>query len=320
MRKSAARILVAGLVLGGVAYALRPSNAVPPITGMVRSTEIRVAPEIGGHLAGFRVRSGDIVHSGDTLAELRTPELTAAVAEAHAAVGEARAARDRVYAGLRKEEVDVLAREIDKAQANLLLAQQQHGRVETLADHGNATRSDLDKAVSERSNAAAALAVARLRHAEATAGPTREELAAADAAVGAAEAAATVLEQRLAKAVLTAPCDCIVRVIVAEPGEAVRPGQPVLTLEPIAERWFAFNIREDRLGALTVGSPLKVRVAADQTIAARVTEVHALGEFATWRAARAVGDHDLNTFFIRADPAGETARVEAGMTVWLAEP
>jgi HlyD family secretion protein len=42
-----------------------------------------------------------------------------------------------------------------------------------------------------------------------------------------------------------------------------------------------------------------------------------LGEFATWRAARAVGDHDINSFLVRADPIAETLELEPGMTVWL---
>jgi HlyD family secretion protein len=53
-------------------------------------------------------------------------------------------------------------------------------------------------------------------------------------------------------------------------------------------------------------------------IDARVTELRPLGEFATWRAARAVGDHDLNSFRLRLDPNGDIDGLEPGMTVWLA--
>ena len=53
-----------------------------------------------------------------------------------------------------------------------------------------------------------------------------------------------------------------------------------------------------------------------ERIAARVTEIVARGEFATWRAARVVGDHDLNTSLVRADPV-EAAALQRGMMVWL---
>ena len=52
-------------------------------------------------------------------------------------------------------------------------------------------------------------------------------------------------------------------------------------------------------------------------IAARVTELRPLGEFAVWRAARAVGDHDVNSFLVRADPISEATGAEPGMTVWV---
>jgi HlyD family secretion protein len=108
-------------------------------------------------------------------------------------------------------------------------------------------------------------------------------------------------------------------VIVAEPGEAIRPGQPVLTLEVGGERWFAFNVREDRLVGFTLGTTVRLGAAPDKVIPARITEIRGLGEFATWRAARAVGDHDLNTFRVRAEPI-EPVGLDPGVTVWLDAP
>ena len=46
--------------------------------------------------------------------------------------------------------------------------------------------------------------------------------------------------------------------------------------------------------------------------------IHLHGEFATWRAARAVGDHDLNSFLVRVDPETPNDSIEPGMTVRLA--
>jgi len=225
---------VTGLVLaviGGIAYVSVRPRPLPPVAGMVRATEIRVAPELSGRMGAIRVAAGDSVRAGDVLAELDNPELAAAAGEAKAALATAAAARARVYAGVRQEQVDMLAREVDKARANLVLARQQFQRVAALAANGNAPRERLDEVTAAAATAEADLALATARHAEAQAGPTAEERAAADAAVGLAQATVTVLERRLAKAVLRAPVDGTVRVVVAEPGEAIRPAQPVLTVE-----------------------------------------------------------------------------------------
>jgi HlyD family secretion protein len=83
------------------------------------------------------------------------------------------------------------------------------------------------------------------------------------------------------------------------------------------ERYLTFNLREDRLGVAGIGATLELAVAGSgRKLAARVTEERRLGDFATWRAARAVGDHDLNTFLVRADPVSGTAGLEPGITVF----
>jgi hypothetical protein len=90
-----------------------------------------------------------------------------------------------------------------------------------------------------------------------------------------------------------------------------------MTLKAERKLWFSFTIREDFLGGLAVGSPVQLLTARGDAVKARVTELWPLGEFATWRAARAVGDHDLNSFFLRADPIDMNEKLEPGMTVWL---
>jgi HlyD family secretion protein len=101
------------------------------------------------------------------------------------------------------------------------------------------------------------------------------------------------------------------------PGEIISPGQSILTLNAPNERWFSFTVREDRLGNIAVGAPVTLATTAGQRVAGRVTEILPLGEFATWRAARAVNDHDLNSFLVRVDPKEASDGVEPGMTVWL---
>jgi hypothetical protein len=70
---------------------------------------------------------------------------------------------------------------------------------------------------------------------------------------------------------------------------------------------------------LTVGSTVDLTTTSGQKIPSRVTELRPLGEFATWRAAHAVGDHDLNSFRLRLDPVTAAVGLRSGMTVWLTE-
>src|SRR5947207_13944841 len=126
--RKATRIIAFGaiVVAGGVGgYFLWRPEAAPPVVGVVRATEVRVAPEVGGQLDAIKVKKGDRVRAGDIVAELSALELTAAVVQARAALDAASANRDHVYAGVRAEEIEALAAEIAKAKSRLAYAQQQ---------------------------------------------------------------------------------------------------------------------------------------------------------------------------------------------------
>ena len=319
-RSRRARLLVVIVVAVIAIAAYRAWTATAssaPIPGVVHETEIRIAPEVSGRLVAVRVKPGDHVRKGDVLAVLSTPELAASLLEAKADAASARADRANVDVGVRKEDVQSAAQDVSIGEANVALAQKQSVRAVTLAAQTFASKQQLDEATTALGRAKASLDSSRAVYAEDVAGPTREERAIAEAKVVAGDATVADLEAQLAKTTLLAPTDGVVRLVVAELGEAISPGQAVMTLDEGAERWFTFTIREDRLGDIGIGKPLVLRTAKGDRIEARVTEMRPLGEFAVWHAARAVGDHDINSFLVRADPVQGADGLEPGMTVWI---
>src|SRR5262245_34093144 len=165
-----------GLILlaaGAGGYILWRHEAAAPIIGVVRATEIRLAPEVGGQLATIKVEKGARVHAGDVVAELSALELIAAVAQARAALDAATASRDHIYAGVRAEQVAALAAEIGKAKSKLDYVQAQLSRVATLARGDNASQQALDQATNDVASARADVAEAEANHTAAVAGPTK---------------------------------------------------------------------------------------------------------------------------------------------------
>ena len=291
----------------------------PPLIGVVHETEIRLAPEISARLASLSVKPLQAVRKGDVVAALSSPEVAASLEEAKANLGSARANLANVVAGVRQEERDTATQNVAIAASNVTLAKQQFARVSVLAAKNYASKQQFDEDVAALSEDEASLVLAQAALAQSKAGPTKEELAIAQSQVSLALATVADLEAQLAKTTLTSPVDAVARFLVAEPGEAISPGQPVLTLGVAGDRWFTFTIREDSLQGLAIGSKIALRTVAGDHFQAKVTELRPLGEFAVWRAARAVGDHDLNNFFLRADPIGPTPKLEPGMTVWIDE-
>src|SRR5437763_6365649 len=280
-------IIVVAAGVGG--YFLWRAEPPPSVVGVVRTTEVRVAPEVGGQLAAIKVQKGGSVRAGDVVAELSADELIASVAQARAALAAATADRDNVYAGVRAEEVEALAAGIAKAKAKLDYTQAQLDRTAYLARSDIASQQSLDQAQSDVASARADVAEAQANYDAAVAGPTREERAVADAQVKAAASALAVLERRLEKTILRAPADGLVSVIVAEVGENISAGEPVLAIEEAGKKWLSYNVQEDFLHGLRIGTPVDVgRTGASETTPALVTELLPLGPFATWQPERAV--------------------------------
>jgi HlyD family secretion protein len=176
------RRIIAFALLGGLALAAagvggyflwRPEPAAA-VVGVVRTTEIRIAPEVGGQLAAIKVQKGAQVRAGEVVAELSALELSASVAQARAALAAATADREHVYAGVRAEEVAGLAAEIAKAKSRLDYAQAQLDRTAYLARSDFASQQSLDQAENDVASARADVAEAQANHAAALAGPTRE--------------------------------------------------------------------------------------------------------------------------------------------------
>src|SRR5271163_1766055 len=195
MRRSSIRIVLAVLSVAvgvGLAAALvfRPWEAnrpSAPIIGGAHATEILIAPDVNGRMTPFRVAAGQTVRKGDILAILSNPDLAAAVEEAKADLATARANEANVLAGVRQEEIDAGAQNVQIADANLAFAQQQYARAATLASKGFTSKQQLDESTATFAEDQASLDEAKAAFAQDGAGPTVEERAIARTNVAYAE-------------------------------------------------------------------------------------------------------------------------------------
>src|SRR5271170_6226571 len=223
---------LAVVILCGAAAAFRfetQRKPQPPLIGVVHETEIRIAPEISARLSSLPVKPLQSAGKGEVIASLSSPEVAASLEEAKANLESARANLANVVAGVRQEERDTAAQNVVIAASNLTLAKQQYARVAALAAKNYASKQQFDEDTAALDEAQASLALAQAALAQSKAGPTKEDLGVAQSQVGLALATVADLEAELARTTLTSPVDGVVRLLVAEQGEAISPGQPVLT-------------------------------------------------------------------------------------------
>ena len=106
--------------------------------------------------------------------------------------------------------------------------------------------------------------------------------------------------------------------VVMEPGEIAPAGFPIVLVTDLDDSWAVFNVREDELPNLAVGTEVTAKVPAiGRDVKMTVYWVNPRGDYATWRATRQTSGYDLRTFEVRLRPEAGVEGLRPGMSVIL---
>lgn len=309
-----ALLIVAAITLGVGLWLKRP---VPQwVQGEVDCTAYRLSSKVAGRIDSLWVAEGDRIERGAPLYRLSTPELQAKRKQVEALLGAAEAMDAAVVAGARRQQVEAARSLWQKAEAGLTLAEKSYARVERLYEAGVVPAQRLDEATAERDAMRATTEAARAEYRLAEAGARREEREAAAAKVREAAGAVDEVSLYIDDATVYAPVAGEISTVAAEVGELVGVGYPVITLLDRNDLWVAFQIREELLPAVEIGSRLVGYLPAlDREVVFRVSYIAPEANFATWSATRAEGGFDIRTFLVRARPEELQPTMRVGMSV-----
>ncbi|HPS78725.1 MAG TPA: efflux RND transporter periplasmic adaptor subunit [Thermoanaerobaculaceae bacterium] len=229
-------------------------------SGHIEATEVRLAAKIGGRLAELPFQEGDAVKAGDTVARLEAVDLQNELARATAELAVADARLALLEAGTRREDLDRVAAEAARIEAELDAARVDQRRLEGLADRGTATEKARDDARTRVILLERGLAATRAEVAKAKAGPRPQEIAQARAQRDAAAALAATARQKLADTSVSAPRDGVITQRATEPGEVLAPGSLLAILTDVARPWLTVYVDEPSLSHVRIGDPVTVRV------------------------------------------------------------
>lgn len=314
-------LLVVAAVVGGLwRWAWKLSQPAPEVVqGQMEARFISVSSKIPGRVASVAVREGDQVQKADLLVVLDSPEIQAKLDQAEAARQAASAQRDKAYSGAREEEIRQARSAWERAQHAAELADKTFRRIDRLNKDGVLPAQRRDEAEAMLKTSRDGEAVAKAAYDMATAGARTEDKAAAAALVSRASGAIAEVNAYMDETRLVAPLPAEVYKRNVEPGEMVAAGYPILTLLDPTDAWAVFQVREDKLAGIRIGSRIVVRVPAleGRHVELTVSYVAPAGDFATWRATNAQGGFDLKTFEVRARPAARVPGLRPGMSVLL---
>lgn len=219
-------------------------------SGFVRGVrQADIAPKTAGYVVDLRVEEGETVYAGQVIAVLDGAELSAARKQALLSLSAARKTLAET-----KEYYD---QKVDEAEAY-------REKVENQYDDGEVSRSDRDIAREAEQSAE------KLRYAE---------IAAAEAAVSAAEGEVLVSETALSQATVTAPFAGVVVSRFTSLGSFVAPGTPIYTIASPDELELRVTVPGAFADAVSVGTSVRVLPEGSPEVSGEVSSIaHAVGE------------------------------------------
>lgn len=288
------------------------------VQGQAEVTEYRVSSKVPGRILEFRVKEGESVQAGDTLAILEAPDVLAKLEQARAAEAAAQAQNEKAQKGARHEQVQGAFEMWQKAKAGLAIAEKSYKRVKNLTDQGVMSAQKLDEVTAQRDAAIATEKAAKAQYDMARNGAEREDKAAATAMVNRAKGAVAEVESYIKETYLIAQTAGEVSEIFPQAGELVGTGAPIMNIAIMDDLWVTFNVREDLLQGLNVNTEFEAFIPAlNKDIRLKVNYMKDLGTYAAWKATKTTGQFDLKTFEVRAVPQEKVEGLRPGMSVIL---
>ena len=248
-------------------------------SGHIEAIDVRVATKVRGRLLRRPVDEGDAVKAGQLLGILDTIDVELSLREAVAQRDQADALFRLRVAGSRREDIAELAARVESVLADLAGAEKELKRQEALVAEGVATAKTRDDALARRDALAGQLESARQALARARAGSRDQEIEAARATRDAMEARIAQLRQQIVDATIVSPTDGLVTEKIAEPGELLAAGAPILVITDLARPWLTVYVAEPDLGKIKWGAIADVVTDGGEKRQGKVSFIASTAEF-----------------------------------------
>ncbi len=301
-------VVVLGLLLVVAWRALRPSGPGEGFVsgnGRIEATEINVSTKLGGRIEEILVAEGDFVKAGQPLVRMQTDTLEAQLDEARAKYQEAITAVGTAEAEVAMRESEVAAAEasVIEAESELDAAERRLARSERLVKSGATSiqQADDDRARVRAARASVDAARARVVAARSAVAAAQAQVKGARSTVKAAEATVARIQADIKDSVLSSPRDGRVQYRIAQPGEVVSAGAPVLNVVDLSDVYMTFFLPERVAGRVALGSEARIILdaAPDYVIPARVSFVSSVAQF-TPRTVETASEREKLMFRVRA--------------------
>ena len=302
------------LAILGFCFLNKPQNIVE---GQADATSIRISGKLPGRVVKLYVHEGDQVKAGDTLVHIHSSLADAKLMQAEGMETVARTQNQKIDAGTRSQIIQAARDMATQAEAAVSITKKTYTRMENLFKEGVISEQKRDEAKAAYDAAVAAHQAAKSQLSLAQAGAQREDKESAAAMVDVAKGGVAEVQSLLEDQYLIAPCDGQIDAVYPEESELVSLGAPIMSLLKLSDKWVTFNVREELLNDMPMGSEIEIMIPAlgEKKTKAKIYYIRDLGTYATWQATKATGQWDSKTFEVKAHTVEAIPELRPGMTV-----
>ena len=289
------------------------------LQGQAEATEVRVSGKVPGRIDKFMATEGMTVKKGDTLVLLSSPELNATLMQATSAEEAASAQNQKALKGARAEQIAGAYEMWQKAEVGVKLAEKTYNRVQNMYSEGVVPAQKRDEAEANYQASVATAKAAKSQYDMAMNGAENEDKMAALAMVNRAKGAVSEVQSYLSETMLLSPIDGEVSDIFPKQGELVGSGAPIMNIVDLTDVWVVFNIREDLLSNIKMGTELEASIPAlgNKTVKLKVDYIKAMASYATFKATKNNGGFDVKSFEVHARPVVAVEGLRPGMSLMV---
>ncbi|MDA3779590.1 MAG: efflux RND transporter periplasmic adaptor subunit [Bacteroidales bacterium] len=320
MNKSRNYIIALSIIvlLGFIGYTVYLlAKPVPQeIQGEVDARQIKVASKIVGRIDSLPVHKGQDINKGDLLFAISSPELDAKKLQASAVKLVAVAQNSKAENGARVEDIQAAYNVWQKAKAAVEFAHKTYNRINNLYTEGVVSEQKKDEIETKMKVAVETEKAAKSVYNKAIKGARYEDKNAAQALVKQADGVLSEIDSYLNETQIQAPINGEISNILAERGELIPAGYPIVTIVDLNDVWIVFNLTEDLLADIKKGDIIPARFPAFKMkeINLEIKYINALGDYATHTATKTSGDFDMKTFEVHAVPVKKVDGLRPGMS------
>ena len=218
--------------------------------------------------------------------------------------------------GARQQQIQGAYEVWQQAKAGLDIAKKTYERVQRLFNEGVMSAQKRDEALAQYKAYEAQEKAAKSQYDMAKEGARKEERMAAAAQVNRAKGAVQEVSSYINETVQVAQIEGEVSDIYPKVGELVGTGSPIMSISIMSDVWGTFNVREDQLNGLKIGSEFTAfSPAFKKDVKMKVYYIKDQGSYAVWKATKSNGQYDLKTFEVKARPVTKMEGLRPGMTL-----